>query len=366
MGIPFLSLKDVNSRFSKELKEAAVRVIDSGWYISGEEVKNFQAEFSSYCGVDYTIGVGNGLDALTLIIRGYKELGLVREGDEVIVPANTYIASILAITENRLVPVLVEPDPVTFNIDPAGVTAAITPRTRMIMAVHLYGQLADMPALKKVAKKHDILLLEDAAQAHGAVRDNVRAGAWGDAAGFSFFPGKNLGALGDAGAIVTNDKKLKEVVSQLGNYGSRVKYLHERKGVNSRLDELQASFLRVKLRYLDADNEARRAIAVQYLSGIQNPKIRLPFVQYEKAHVWHLFVIRTSEREKLQKHLHEAGIGSLIHYPIPPHQQSAYPEYKDVNLPVTETIHREVLSLPIAPNLDEEAIASIIAACNSF
>jgi dTDP-4-amino-4,6-dideoxygalactose transaminase len=366
MIVPFLNLKTINSRFADELKEAAARVIDSGWYILGREVESFEQEFSAYCGNRYAIGVANGLDALSLIIRGYKELGIVKEGDEVIVPANTYIASVLAITENRLVPVFVEPNPITFNIDVNKIKEAVTSKTRIIMAVHLYGQLADMPALKKIADEYSLLIIEDAAQAHGAQLDGVKAGAWGDASGFSFFPGKNLGALGDAGAVVTANGDLNLAVRALRNYGSHIKYHNSCKGVNSRLDELQAAFLRVKLKYLDADTDARRTVAMRYLNEIQHPAIRLPMVPSEPAHVWHLFVVRTKDRIGLQKHLEKYEIGSLIHYPIPPHQQPAYFEYQNLSLPITEAIHQEVLSLPMAPNLNKTDLDRIIAACNSF
>src|SRR5580698_2479811 len=273
MNIPFLSLREVNARYADELKVAAGRVIDSGWYVLGEELKSFEREFADYIGVRHALGVGNGLDALALILRGYKELGAIVDGDEVIVPGNTFIASFLAVTENRLVPVPVEPDPVSFNIDPACVEAAIGPRTRAIMAVHLYGQVANMPALAALARKHNLLLIEDAAQAHGAMRDGRKAGAFGNAAAFSFFPGKNLGALGDGGAVVTDDDALAERVAALRNYGSDVKYHHLFQGLNSRLDEIQAAMLRVKLRYLDEDIAWRRRVALRYREGIHHPHI---------------------------------------------------------------------------------------------
>lgn len=366
MDIPFLNLQAINARHADELKAAAARVIDSGWYILGQELTAFEQEFARYCGVRHAIGVGNGLDALSLILRAYKELGALHDGDEVIVPANTFIASFLAITENRLVPVPVEPDPASFNIDPMRVAAAIGSRTRAIMAVHLYGQLADMPVLADLAQRHHLLLIEDAAQAHGAIRDGRRAGAFGHAAGFSFFPAKNLGALGDGGAVVTNDTVLADRVAALRNYGSDVKYRHLYQGINSRLDELQAALLRVKLKYLDDDIAHRRHIALRYREGIHHPQIQLPIVQSEEQHVWHLFVVRCAQRDALQRHLQAHGIHSQVHYPIPPHRQSAYPALRDLPLPLTDRLHQEVLSLPIGPTLRDEDADRVIAACQSF
>jgi dTDP-4-amino-4,6-dideoxygalactose transaminase len=366
MGVPFLSLKDVNARHADELKAAAARVIDSGWYVLGEELASFEREFARYCGTRHAIGVGNGLDALSLILRAYKELGRLAEGDEVIVPGNTFIASFLAISETRLVPVAVEPDPVSFNIDPARVEAAIGPRTRAIMAVHLYGQLADMPALSALAKRHGLLLIEDAAQAHGAASDGRRAGAFGDAAAFSFFPTKNLGALGDGGAIVTDDAVLAQRVVALRNYGSEVKYHHLFQGVNSRLDEMQAALLRVKLRYLDEDVAWRRHVARRYREGIEHPHIRLPDVMAEEKHAWHLFVVRCVHRDALQQHMQARGIQCQVHYPVPPHRQPAYPGLHGLQLPLTERLHDEVLSLPIGPTLTEDDADRVIEACNSF
>ena len=366
MDIPFLNLQAINARHADELKVAAARVIDSGWYILGQELTAFEQEFARYCGVRHAIGVGNGLDALSLILRAYKELGALHDGDEVIVPANTFIASFLAITEHRLVPVPVEPDPASFNIDPMRVAAAIGSRTRAIMAVHLYGQLADMPALTDLAQRHHLLLIEDAAQAHGATSDGRRAGAFGHAAGFSFFPAKNLGALGDGGAVVTNDTVLADRVAALRNYGSDVKYRHLYQGINSRLDELQAALLRVKLKYLDDDIAHRRHIALRYREGIHHPQIQLPIVQSEEQHVWHLFVVRCAQRDALQRHLQAHGIHSQVHYPIPPHRQSAYPALRDLPLPLTDRLHQEVLSLPVGPTLRDEDADRVIAACQSF
>jgi dTDP-4-amino-4,6-dideoxygalactose transaminase len=366
MNVPFLSLREVNARHADELKAAVGRVIDSGWYVLGEELANFEREFAAYIGVRHALGVGNGLDALALILRGYKELGAIAEGDEVIVPGNTFIASFLAITENRLVPVPVEPDPVSFNIDPACVAAAITPRTRAIMAVHLYGQVADMSALVELAQRHKLLLIEDAAQAHGAMRDGRKAGTFGDAAAFSFFPGKNLGALGDGGAVVTDNTVLAERIAALRNYGSDVKYHHLFQGINSRLDEIQAAMLRVKLKYLDEDIAWRRRVALRYRDGIRHPHIALPHVAQEEQHAWHLFVVRCAHRDALQQHLHAHGIQSQVHYPVPPHRQPAYIALRSAHLPLTERLHNEVLSLPMGPTLCADDIDRVIEACQTF
>lgn len=364
--VPFLSLREVNARHADALKAAAARVIDSGWYVLGEELAAFEHEFAAYCGVRHAVGVGNGLDALSLILRGYRELGAIAEGDEVIVPGNTFIASFLAITENRLVPVPVEPDAASFNLDPACVEAAIGPRTRAIMAVHLYGQLADMPALTALARRHGLLLIEDAAQAHGATREGRSAGAFGDAAAFSFFPTKNLGALGDGGAVVTGDDALAQRIAALRNYGSEVKYHHLCQGLNSRLDEMQAALLRVKLKYLDDDVARRRRVARRYREGIRHPQIRLPQVAQEERHAWHLFVVRCAQRDALQKHLQAQGIQTQVHYPVPPHRQPAYASLRHLHLPLTERLHDEVLSLPMGPTLDDDAVDRVIAACQSF
>jgi dTDP-4-amino-4,6-dideoxygalactose transaminase len=366
MDVPFLSLKDVNARYADELKAAAARVIDSGWYVLGGELTAFEHKFAAYCGARHAVGVGTGLDALSLILRGYKELGAIEEGDEVIVPGNTFIASFLAITENRLVPVPVEPDPATFNMDSACVEAAIGPRTRAIMAVHLYGQLADMPALAALAQRHNLLLIEDAAQAHGAICDGRKAGALGDAAAFSFFPAKNLGALGDGGAVVTDDALLAERITALRNYGSAMKYHHQFLGLNSRLDEIQAAMLRVKLKHLDEDIAWRRRAARRYREGISHPRIQLPYAAREEQHVWHLFVVRCSRRDALQQHLQARGIQSQVHYPVPPHQQPAYAALRETHLPLTERLHDEVLSLPMGPTLSDDAVDRVIEACQAF
>ena len=366
MDVPFLSLRDVNARYADELKAAASRVIDSGWYVMGEELAAFEREFAAYCGVAHAVGVGNGLDALALTLRGYKELGALRDGDEVIVPANTFIATLLAITANQLVPVLVEPDAATFNLDPQRVVAAIGPRTRAIMPVHLYGQLADMAALSDIASQHQLLLIEDAAQAHGASSDGRRAGAFGHAAGFSFFPAKNLGALGDGGAIVTDNDDLAARVKALRNYGSEVKYQHLYQGANSRLDEIQAAMLRVKLAYLEEEVAIRRHVANRYLAAIRHPDIVLPKVDSSERHAWHLFVVRCAQRDALRRHLESHGVHSQVHYPVPPHRQAAYPSLHALSLPITEQLHDEVLSLPIGPTMNDEAIERVIAACNTF
>ena len=364
--IPFLDLKQINNQYKDELISACKRVIESGWYILGEEVEKFEKEFASYCGTDFCIGVNSGLDALTLIMRGYKELGVFEEGDEIIVPANTYIASILAITENRLKPVLIEPDLRTYLIDSEQIENKITDKTKAIMVVHLYGQTCEMEPISEIAKNYNLKIIEDSAQAHGAFYKGKRAGNLGDASGFSFYPGKNLGALGDGGAVTTNDKELAEILRALRNYGSQKKYENLYKGVNSRLDEVQAAMLRVKLKYLDDEIEKRRKIAEFYLENIKNPDIVLPFVRKREEHVWHLFVIRTENRDKLQRYLYNRGIQTMIHYPIPPHKQKAYQEWNNISLPVTEKIHREVLSIPIYGSLSLDKVKYIVDTINRF
>lgn len=364
--ISFLDLKAINAQYRDQLVAAATRVIESGWYIQGTEVAAFEEEFANYCGSKHCIGVANGLDALTLTLRAWKEMGELRDGDEVIVPANTYIASILAITENRLKPVLVEPDEATYNLSLEKTAAAITPSTKAILAVHLYGQIAPMRELMALAEKHDLLVLEDAAQAHGASIDGRKAGSWGHAAGFSFYPGKNLGALGDAGAVTTNDEELARVIRALGNYGSHKKYENLYQGVNSRLDEIQAAMLRVKLRHLDEEIESRRQVAEYYLGQITNPSIQLPATGERESHVWHLFVVRTVRRDKLQKYLAEQGVQTLIHYPLPPHKQDAYHEWANESYPLTEQIHSEVLSLPMGPMVENLHLDAVSKAVNSL
>lgn len=364
--IPFLDLKAINQIHRQDLIEAATRVIDSGWYVLGQEVAAFEREFAAYCGTKHCVGVANGLDALVLTLRAWKEMGKLTKGDEVIVPANTYIASVLAITENQLKPILVEPDENTYNLCPEKLRMAITPNTRAIVAVHLYGQLAPMKAIMDLASEHNLLVLEDSAQAHGAKVDGRRAGNWGHASGFSFYPGKNLGALGDAGAITTDDAELAQTVRALGNYGSHKKYENIYQGVNSRLDEIQAALLRVKLSKLEVEIQHRQEIADIYLHKIIHPAIQLPHLVGAMQHVWHLFVIRTNQRAALQAHLSAQGIQTLIHYPVPPHQQQAYKEWNYEGFPITEAIHNEVLSLPIGPTLSECEAVQVASAVNRF
>ena len=364
--IPFLDLKSINAQYADELKEACSNVIDSGWYLLGEECREFEKEFTAYCGTEYCVGVSNGLDALILILRAYKEMGIMTDGDEVIVPANTYIASILAVTENNLKPILVEPDINTYLIDPQKIEEKITSKTKAILTVHLYGQTCQMDKINEIAQKYNLKVIEDSAQSHGAYFGSKRSGNLGDAGGFSFYPGKNLGALGDAGAVTTNDKELAEAVKALGNYGSHKKYENLYKGINSRLDEIQAAMLRVKLKYLDAETEKRRKVAEYYINNINNEKILLPEYKTRENHVWHLFVIRTEARGTLQKYLTEKGIQTLIHYPIPPHKQNAYKEWHDEKYPISEMLHDTVLSLPISPVLAEADMENIVCAINEF
>jgi len=364
MNVPFLDLKSINLAHEAALKAALDRVLHSGWYILGKEVNAFEDEFAQYCGVSSAVGVSNGLDALHLILRAYG----ITEGDEVIVPANTYIATWLAVTYTGATPVPVEPAAGTYNLDPALIEAAITPRTRAIIAVHLYGQPADMDPIMEIAKKHGLKVIEDGAQAHGALYKGRRVGALGDAAGFSFYPGKNLGALGDAGAVTTNDPELADKVRVLLNYGSRKKYHNEVVGYNCRLDELQAAFLRAKLPFLDKETSRRREIAEQYQAALQGTNLVLPVVIADVDPVWHVYVVRTQDRDGLQKRLADAGVATMIHYPVPPHLQ---PAYADLNLgvgafPFTEDIHREVLSLPIGPTMSDEQVRCVIEAVRAL
>jgi dTDP-4-amino-4,6-dideoxygalactose transaminase len=364
--IPFLDLKQINKKYANELKEACSRVIESGWYIMGDELATFEKEFAKYCGTKYCVGLGNGLDALTLTLRAWKMMGKLADGDEVIVQANTYIASVLAISENNLVPVLVEPDESSFNLCPKALENAITNKTKVILPVHLYGQLTPMPELMEIAEKHNLLVLEDCAQAHGASIDGKRAGSWGHAAAFSFYPGKNLGALGDAGAITTDSEELSQKIKALGNYGSHTKYLHQYKGVNSRMDEIQAAMLGVKLTKLDYEIMARRKIIQRYLSEIDNPIIKLPEISNQESHVWHLFVVKCEKRKLLQDHLNDRKIQSLIHYPIPVHMQPAYSEFNSMNFPITESLLNQVLSIPLSPCLSDDDVTTVIQAINEF
>ncbi len=364
--IDFLNLKAINAQYKDELKEACARVIDSGRYLLGDELDAFESEFAAFCGAKHAVGVANGLEALVLVLRAWKELGRLCDGDEVIVPANTYIASILAITANGLKPVLVEPDPKTYNLSVTGVKSVLTSRTKAILPVHLYGLIAPMPEIMALAKESNILVLEDAAQAHGASISGRRSGSWGDAAGFSFYPGKNLGALGDAGAVVSNNDELVDTVRALRNYGSVVKYENRYQGVNSRLDEIQAAMLRIKLRYLDNETQRRRSVASRYLQEIKNPYIQLPVEANFEEHVFHLFVVRSANRSALQEHLQSHGVQSLIHYPVPPHKQMAYSSWNHLSLPITEKIHQEVLSLPLSSVMDTEEISQVISVVNGY
>ncbi|QOD61527.1 DegT/DnrJ/EryC1/StrS family aminotransferase [Polaribacter haliotis] len=364
--IPFLDLKRLNEKYKPEIELAIKRVLDSGWYILGNELKLFEKEFAKFSGVEYCIGVGNGLDALILILRAYKELGLLEDGDEILVPANTYIATILAITENRLKPVFVEPTLDSYNIDVVKIKEKITNITKAILPVHLYGQVCDMDSIIEVAKKYNLLVIEDAAQSHGASYKGKKAGNLGDAAGFSFYPGKNLGALGDAGAITTNNQELAKCITYLRNYGSTEKYIHKYKSFNSRLDEMQAAVLRVKLKYINQEIKKRQKLAKLYLEKIDNNKLILPKFNKIENHVFHLFVIRTKQRDKLQKYLLDKNIQTLIHYPIPPHKQLAYKEFSHLQLPITEKIHNEVLSLPISAVQTQKEIEEIIKILNDY
>lgn len=399
--IKFLDLKAINDSFEPELSQSIKRVIDSGWYLLGNEVKAFEQEYGEYIGVKHCIGVANGLDALRLILKAYIEMGVMKAGDEIIVPANTYIASILAISDNRLVPVLVEPDINTYNIDPFKIEEKITKRTKGIMIVHLYGQNAMHPEIQRLVNKYDLKLIEDNAQAAGAYyftepshhaqnpeRNNKvtltinlspltfkRTGALGHAAGHSFYPGKNIGCLGDGGAVTTDDDELAFIIRALANYGSNKKYVNDYQGLNSRLDEIQAAILRAKLPRLDADNHRRREIAQFYCENIKNPYIILPVskeyfnlypLAFKHSHVWHIFIIRTPHRDKLQQFLTEKGIQTLIHYPIPPHKQLAYKDWNKLSFPITEIIHKEVLSLPISPVMRSEEIQKTVQIINSY
>lgn len=366
MKVPFLSLKDITDKYKDEIHEAALRTIDSGWYLQGKENETFEADYSKYIGTKYTIGCANGLDALIWIFRAYIELGVMKEGDEVIVPANTYIATILAITENNLVPVLVEPNPDTLQIDDSKIEEKITDKTKAIAIVHLYGQCAYTDKIGELCKKYNLKLIEDNAQAHGCVYKGTKTGAIGDAAGHSFYPGKNLGALGDAGAVTTNNPGLAQAVRSLANYGSQKKYVFQYCGRNSRLDEIQAAILDVKLKHLDEDVKLRKEVAKKYLSGITNPKIKLPKIFDWDQHVFHIFTVLTEDREGLQKYLTEKEIGTNIHYPIPPHKQECYKEWNNMSFPVTEKIHQQELSLPMSPCLTDEQIQYVIDALNEW
>lgn len=364
--IKFLDLKAINDSFEPELSDSIKRVLDSGWYLQGKEVKAFEEEYASYIGVKHCIGVANGLDALRLILRAQIEQGLMNEGDEIIVPANTFIASILAITDNRLTPILVEPNIQTYNIDSNKIEEKITSRTKGIMVVHLYGQNAINPEIIRIINKYNLQLIEDNAQAIGASYEGKHTGSFGNAAGHSFYPGKNLGCLGDGGAVTTNNDELAKTIRALANYGSNKKYIHEYKGLNSRLDEVQAAILSTKLKRLDSDNLKRIEIAKYYSEKIKNPSIVLPHISNKGDHVYHLFVIRTKKRDELQNYLSDNDIQTIIHYPIPPHKQLCYSEYNYLNLPITDQIHNEVLSLPISPVISENDVLKVTKTLNSW
>ena len=364
--IKFLDIKRITDSFEPELSQEVQRVISSGWYLLGEEVKKFEDNFASYCGTSYCIGVANGLDALTLILRAYIELGVMSERDEVIVPANTFIASILAISNNNLTPVLCEPSLDDYLIDTAKIESLVTKRTKAIMVVHLYGQTVDMDEVNRIANKYGLKVIEDSAQAHGAVYKGRRTGNLGDASGFSFYPGKNIGALSNGGAVTTNDKALADTIRVIANYGASEKYINLYKGTNSRLDEIQSAILSVKLKRLDIDNDRRRAIAKSYLKNISNPEIILPIVRDWESNVFYVFPIRCKYRDELQKYLRAQNIETLIHYPIPPHKQGAYKEWNNKSYPITEQIHDEILSLPVSPVMTDEEVEVVMNAVNKF
>jgi len=373
--IKFLDIQKINAQYQKDLKIASNRVIDSGWYLLGNEVTQFEKHLALYLTVKNAIAVASGLDALKLILKAYIEMGVMVEGDEVIVPANTYIASILAITDNHLKPILLEPDLETYNLNINLIEKHITPKTKAVLVVHLYGRVCWSDNLEMMSQKYNLKVIEDNAQAIGALyADNngvsKKTGTLGDAAGFSFYPGKNLGALGDAGAVVTNDSELAAIVRALGNYGSSEKYKHDYQGLNSRMDEIQAAFLDVKLKYLDIENQRRREIAQYYCENIKNDKIILPLItdncKLFAEHVWHLFIIRCEDRNRLQKYLNNNGVQTLIHYPIPPHKQEAYNFFNNLSFPVTEKIHNEVLSLPISPVITDDEIKKVVNLLNTF
>ncbi len=370
MEIPYFSLQRVTAQHQDEIEAAVKKVIKSGWYLQGEATRHFEADYAHYIGTQHCVSCGNGLDALTLIFRAYKELGKLQDGDEVIVPANTYIASILSITENGLKPVLVEPRIDTLELDDSQLMEHLSNRTRAVLLVHLYGRCAMTQQIAGFCHRHHLLLIEDNAQAHGCMFDGRRTGSLGDAAAHSFYPGKNLGALGDAGAITTDDASLAELCRALGNYGSSRKYVFPYKGRNSRMDEIQAAVLSVKLRYLDADNQRRKQIATYYAQHISNPVVTLPgaeaWLRGNVNHVFHIFPVLSAHRDELQDYLKQKGIGTVIHYPIPPHQQDCYPEWHSLSLPVTERIHREELSIPCNQTMTDEEVRYVVEAINFF
>lgn len=364
--IKFLDLEKVTAKYADEINSAVTRVVNSGWYLQGKENEKFEKDFAEYIGTEYAVGCANGLDALIWIFRAYVEMGVMKPGDEVIVPANTYIASILAISENGLVPVLVEPDLKTYQLNPEKIEEAITPKTKAILLVHLYGQCAYTEKIGEICNHYNLKLIEDNAQAHGCKFHEKHTGSLGDAAGHSFYPGKNLGALGDGGAITTNDAELARIVRALANYGSTKKYVFKYVGRNSRLDEIQAAVLDAKLHHLDDDNERRKQVAEMYISGIKNPAIKLPEVTDRDAHVFHIFPIMAKRRDELQKYLADNGVQTIIHYPIPPHKQECYKEWNGISLPITEQIHAEELSLPISPVITDEEVLEVIRLLNEW
>ncbi|WP_108823179.1 DegT/DnrJ/EryC1/StrS aminotransferase family protein [Dysgonomonas sp. Marseille-P4361] len=364
--IPFLNLKRENDRYADEIKEAVNRVIDSGWYILGEEKERFEKEFAAYCGAKYCIGVGNGLDAIRLILMSYMEQGAMQEGDEVVLPVNTFIATALAVSQCGLTPIFADCDLDSFNIDPASVREKISDKTKAIIAVHLYGQVAPIEELKEIAEEYGLKLIEDAAQAHGAVYNGRRTGNLADAAAFSFYPVKNLGGLGDAGAVVTNDESLHSIVKALSNYGSNEKYIHTYKGLNSRLDEMQAAILSVKLKYLEEDNKRRKAIAAYYSANIYHEDILLSSISLPDSHVFHLYVIRTKNRAGLESYLKNNGVQTQIHYPSAIHKQKAYLECADQLYPIAEKLQDEVLSIPLYPSLTDSEVSEICNLINNW
>ena len=364
--IKFLDLQKINAQYELELKEVAHRVIDSGWYLVGKELQTFETSYALFCGTKYCLGVANGLDALRLIFKAYLELGIMQKGDEIIVPANTYIASVLAISDNNLVPVFVEPNIETYNLDVSKIEKAITKKTKGILTVHLYGQISIDQKMIDICKENNLKLIEDGAQSHGASWNGKNSGGIGDATGHSFYPGKNLGALGDAGAVTTNDETLYLTIKALRNYGSHKKYENCYQGLNSRLDEIQAAFLNVKIKYIQQDIRSRRKVANYYLENINNEKITLPYIANPKGHVWHLFVIRIKQRDELQKYLLENGVQTLIHYPIPIHKQNAYKLYNHLSFPITEKIHNEVLSLPLSPVMTKKEVEDVVVLINEY
>lgn len=360
--IKFLDLKKINNRYREEIDSRIKDILDKGWYLQGEENENFTKNFANFCGTKFALGVANGLDALNLIIKAYG----FGNDDEIIVPANTYIATILAISENGCIPILVEPDIKTYNINPDSIEEKITTKTKAIMVVHLYGQAVQMEKIWKIAKKYNLKIIEDSAQAHGAIYQENRTGNLGDASGFSFYPGKNLGCMGDGGAVTTNDEELFNKIKAIANYGSDRKYHHIYKGVNSRLDEIQAAVLDIKLKHLDSDNNKRREISKYYRENIKNSKIILPETYDEKSHVWHIFAVRTQNRDEFQKYLTEKGIQTIIHYPTPPHKQGAYKEWNNLSFPITEEIHNTILSLPISPVMTDSEIEKVVEVVNEY